>query len=219
MNVLGHTFVALAAGDDDPAFLLGAVLPDLAAMVDVRVDRSRLDGRIGAGLRCHVDADVAFHADPAFRAGAAALRRDLAEAGLERGPVRALAHAGWELLLDGTLVGSPAEEAYWRALDVGETVLDAVAEDWARRRWLAFCAYRHGRPALRYDDPAWVAERLHSLLARRPRLRFGRERLPAVAEILRDHARRVAAVAPDVLAATAGARQPRRGTSRPGPGR
>jgi hypothetical protein len=205
MNVLGHTFVALASGDDDPAFVLGAVLPDLAPMVDVRVDRSRVDGRVGEGVRCHVEADAAFHADPAFRAGAAALRRDLAEAGLERGPVRAVGHAGWELLLDGTLVGSAAEEAYWRALDVGETVLDAVAEP-DRRRWLAFCAHRHQRPALRYDDPAWVAERLHSVLARRPRLRFGRERLPAVTRILGSHARGVATVGPDVLAAAAGPR-------------
>jgi hypothetical protein len=203
MNVLGHTFVALAVGDDDPAYLLGAVLPDLAPMLNVHIDRSRLDGRVGDGVRCHLEADAVFHGLPEFRAGTAALRRDLAERGLERGPVRALGHAGWELLLDGALVGSPAEAAYWRALEAGETVAAAVAEP-DRNRWLGFLGYRDRPPALRYDDPAWVAERLHALLARRPRLGFPRDQLPAVAQVLGGHARHVAAVAPEVLAATAG---------------
>jgi len=207
MNVLGHASVALAWGGDDPAFVLGAVLPDLAPMVNVRVDRSRLDGRIGDGVRCHIEVDAMFHGHPAFRAGSAALRRDLAEQGLDRGPARALGHAGWELLLDGTLVGSRAEAAYWRALDVGEQALDAIAEP-GRGRWLGFLAYRQRRPRLRYDNPPWVAERLHDLLARRPRLRFSREELPAVAEVLDVHAGQVAAVAPEVLAALRGRRRP-----------
>jgi hypothetical protein len=199
MNVLGHASVALAWGGDEPAFVLGAVLPDLASMVNVRVDRSRLDGPVGDGMRCHIEADAVFHGHPEFRAGSAALRRDLAGQGLDRGPVRALGHAGWELLLDGTLVGSAAETAYWRALDVGELALDAIAEP-GRARWVGFLSYRRRRQSLRYDDPPWVAERLHDLLARRPRLRFPREELPAVAEVLGAHAGRVAAVAPDVLA-------------------
>lgn len=203
MNVLGHTFVALAVGDDDPAYVLGAVLPDLAPMLDVRIDRSRLDGRVGDGVRCHIEADAVFHALPEFRSGAAAVRRDLAEGGLERGPVRAVGHAGWELLLDGALVGSPAETAYWRALGAGDSVIDAVAEP-DRRRWLRFLGYRDRPAPLRYDDPTWVAARLHALLARRPRLAFPREQLRDVARVLGGHARHVAAIAPEVLAATAG---------------
>jgi hypothetical protein len=207
MNVLGHASVALAWGGDDAAFVLGAVLPDLAAMVNVRVDRSRLDGRVGDGVRCHVEADAVFHDHPEFRAGSAALRRDLAGQGLDRGPARAIGHAGWELLLDGTLVGSSAEAAYWQALDLAELALDAIAEH-GRGRWLGFLAYRRRRPPLRYDEPPWVAERLHDLLARRPRLRFPREELPAVAEVLGGHAGRVAAVAPGVLATIGAKRRP-----------
>jgi hypothetical protein len=200
MNVLGHASVALAWGGDDPEFLLGAVLPDLAAMVNVRVDRSRLGGRIGDGVRCHVEADAVFHDHPEFRAGSAALRRDLTRQGLDRGPARAVGHAGWELLLDGTLVGSPAETAYWRALDVGEGALDAIGEP-GRDRWVGFLGYRRRGPGtLRYDDPPWVAERLHDLLAPRPRLRFSRQALPTVADVLGAHAAPVAAVAPAVLA-------------------
>jgi hypothetical protein len=196
MNVLGHASVALAWGGDDPAFVLGAVLPDLASMVHVRIDRS------------HIGADAIFHDHPDFRAGSAALRRDLASQGLDRGPVRAIGHAGWELLLDGTLLGSPAEAAYWRALDVGELAMDAIAEP-DRTRWLGFLSYRRRRPLLRYDDPPWVAERLHDLLARRPRLRFSRRELPAVADVLGAHAGAVAAVGPGVLTAVTEGRRPR----------
>jgi hypothetical protein len=207
MNVLGHASVALAWGGDDPAFVLGAVLPDLASMVNVRVDRSRLGGRISDGVRCHTETDAVFHDHPEFRAGSAALRRDLAGQGLDRGPARAIGHAGWELLLDGTLVGTAAEAAYWRALDAGEQALDAIGEP-GRDRWLGFLAYRRRRPRLRYDDPPWVAERLHDLLARRPRLRFSREELPAVAEVLGAHAGQVADAAPGVLATLRARRRP-----------
>ena len=208
MNVLGHASVALAWGGDDPAFVLGAVLPDLASMVHVRIDRSLLGGPVADGMSCHIHADAIFHDHPAFRTGAAALRRDLASQGLDRGPVRAVGHAGWEFLLDGTLLGSPAEAAYWRALDVGELALDAVAEP-DRTRWLGSLNYRRQRPRLRYDDPPWVAERLHDLLARRPRLRFSRQELPAVANVLGAHAGAVAAVGPGVLTAVTEGRRPR----------
>jgi hypothetical protein len=208
MNVLGHASVAQSWGGDDPAFVLGAVLLDLASMVNVRVDRSRLGGPVGDGMRCHIDADAVFHDHPDFRAGSAALRRDLAGHGLDRGPVRAVGHAGWELLLDGTLVGSAAEAAYWRALDVGELASGAIPES-DRHRWVRFLGYRRRHPRLRYDDPPWVAERLHDLLARRPRLRFSREQLPAVAHVLGDHAERVAAVGPGVLATVTSRRSPR----------
>jgi hypothetical protein len=209
MNVLGHASVALAWGDDDPAFVLGAVLPDLASMVNVRIDRSRLGRRTADGVRCHVEADEAFHGHPDFRAGTAALRRDLVDHGLDRGPARAIGHAGWELLLDGTLVGSRAETAYWRALDRGRAVLDAIAEPDCGR-WLGFLSHgdRGRRPALRYDDPGWVAERLHSLLARRPRLRFSRDAVPAVAEVLGAHAGPVSTVAPGLLATLRARPQP-----------
>jgi hypothetical protein len=208
MNVLGHASVALAWGGDDPAFVLGAVLPDLASMVHVRIDRSRLDGPLGDGMSCHIDADAIFHDHRDFRAGSAALRRDLAGEGLDRGPVRAVGHAGWELLLDGTLLGSSAEAAYWRALDMGELALDAVAEP-DRNRWLGLLSYRRRRPRLRYDEPPWIAERLHDLLARRPRLRFSREELPAVARVLGAHTGAVAAVGPGVLAAVTEGHRPR----------
>jgi hypothetical protein len=86
---------------------------------------------------------------------------------------------------------------------VGEQALGGISEP-DRARWIRFLEHRDRRPALRYDDPSWVAERLYSMLARRPRLRFPSEHVPAVAEVLERHVDRVAAVAADVLAGTAG---------------
>ena len=91
---------------------------------------------------------------------------------------------------------------------MGELALSAIAEP-DRGRWLGFLSYRRRRPRLRYDDPPWVAERLHDLLARRPRLRFSREELPAVANVLGAHAGEVAAVGPGVLTAVIDGRRPR----------
>lgn len=175
MNFLGHVHAALAERRDDPAFLLGAVLPDLPGL-DVG-DRT---GAVGEGLACHHRVDAAFHADPAFRTGSAALRSDLLAAGLATGPSRAVGHAGWELLLDGTLVGSPAEDGFRAAL------AHAGRTDPPRR--------------LRFDEPAWVADRLFALLDRRPRLRFAPADVGTVAAVLDRHAASVRAVAPDLLA-------------------
>lgn len=204
MNILGHTQVALAAGRDDPGWLLGAVLPDLAPMAGVRVDRSALPDDVAAGVRCHLAADAAFHALPAFVRGARGIRRALAACGVASGPARAVGHAGWELLLDGTLVRSATEAAFRSAMTEGTAAVMAMsAED--GRRWAAFVDRGRGAPTLAYDDPGWVADRLQATLARRPRLRLPDDRVPAVAEVLAAAQPQVVASAAEVLLATADA--------------
>lgn len=198
MNYLGHVAVALATGRDDPHFVLGAALPDLASMAGVRLDRARASGALADGVACHLAADTAFHDHPAFRAGASALRRDLGQAGLPTGPRRAIGHAGWELLLDGTLTGSVVEAAYRAALAEGGVASAAVVPR-DRPRWVGLLA-SGPPPALRYDDPVWVAERLVTMLARRPRLALPPGRVPAVAAVLERHLDRVGAVAVGVIA-------------------
>jgi hypothetical protein len=204
MNFLGHTHVALASGHDDPLFVLGAVLPDLASMAGVRLDRGQSEGRLHEGIRGHIQADAAFHAYPVFRHGSAAIRTDLTGLGLQPGAMRAIGHIGWELLLDGTLVGSPTESAFQHALVEGEQAGSAVVPT-DQARWLAFLDRWKGfpDPRLRYDEPMWVAERLELMLAHRPRLAFPEEHVPAVAAVLERHAIPVAAVAEDVLDAMA----------------
>jgi hypothetical protein len=198
VNILGHASVALACGRDDAGYVLGAVLPDLAPMAGVRVARAGLDGALGAGVRCHLAADAAFHAHPHFRAGSAELRRALARRGVGTGPARAIGHAGWELLLDGTLVGMPAEDAFHAALGAGDQVLPALAPE-DRPRWATFLARARSAGPLRYDEPRWVAERLHAMLARRPRLRLPDDRLDTVTEELAGRVAAVAAVAAAVV--------------------
>jgi hypothetical protein len=202
VNVLGHTHVALAVGVDAPDYVLGAVLPDLASMARVRLDRSRLEGGVAEGVRCHLAADAAFHTAPEFLRGSGAIRDDLRAAGVTAGPARAIGHVGWELLLDGTLLASPAPAAYARALELGDGVGAAVREA-HRPQWARLLAHRGRLPQLPYDDPRWVAERLVSILEPRPSLRVPVEQVPVVAEVLGRHADGVVAAAPAVLSATA----------------
>jgi hypothetical protein len=199
VNFLGHTHVALASGDD-PVYVLGAVLPDLASMAGVRVDRTRSDGVLHAGIRCHIETDAAFHSHALFREGSAAIRRDLVPLELPAGASRAIGHIGWELLLDGTLVGSRTESAFHYALIEGDRALAAIVTG-DQPRWRAFLErWRSMTDArLRYDEPGWVAERLYLMLRSRPRLAFPEPAVPGVAEVLDRHAAAVAGVAAEVL--------------------
>lgn len=206
VNYLGHVAVGLALGRTEAHFALGAALPDLASMVGVRFDRRRLDGALAEGVACHLAADAVFHDHHAFRAGAAALRRDLGEAGFPTGARRAIGHAGWELLLDGALVGTAAEDAHRRGIAVGATALHALRPE-DRPRWAALLA-RGAPPRLRYDDPTWVAERLVTMLARRPRLAIPAEVVHLLDEVLTAHDASVRSVAADVLSDVAAAVAP-----------
>lgn len=199
MNFLGHTHVALASGDD-PVFVLGAVLPDLASMAGVRIDRARSGGPLHDGIRCHIETDAEFHGHPLFRQGSAAIRTDLVPLELPVGASRAIGHIGWELLLDGTLVGTRTETAFQYALIEGEQALAAIVTA-DQDRWRAFLdrwrALADGR--LRYDEPFWVAERLYLMLRSRPRLAFPEPALAGVAGVLEQHAPVVAGAAAEML--------------------
>jgi hypothetical protein len=217
MNLLAHAWVARATGHDAPEAVLGALLPDLATMAQVRLDRGRLaaappDDPLAAGVRCHVATDAVFHHDARFVAGSSAIRRDLREAGVGLGAARAVGHVGWELLLDGTLLRTPTDEAFGEALARVDGAT-AVVADGDRARWDAFLAsWERDRPPadrprpphrLRYDDPGWVAERLVAILAPRPRLALPADRVPVVRDTLARHLAGIVADAPGVLADTA----------------
>jgi hypothetical protein len=200
LNLLGHAHVALAR-DDDPDFVLGALLPDLASMARVRLTaRSLLDPSVERGVVYHLRTDAVFHTLPGFVEGSALIRRELLARGLSRGAARAVGHVGWELLLDGTLVGSPAEAAFHTALDRADTAATAVDRP---ERWTHLLSYRPQLRQLRYDDPAWVAERLERIFHDRPLLRFEPAQLPVVADVLTAHAPSIAAAAPSILSVTA----------------
>jgi hypothetical protein len=204
VNILGHTHVALAGGRDDSGYLLGAVLPDLTPMAGVKVVRTALPRAVADGVGCHVRTDEAFHAHPTFVAGSRAIRADLDARGVASGPARAVGHAGWELLLDGALLGTATEVAFRRAMAAGGDATAGMSAADASR-WVAFVDRSRSAPALAFGDPRWVADRLFGMLARRPRLRLPAEQVPTVAEVLAGLVDEVRALAPDVLADTVSA--------------
>jgi hypothetical protein len=173
MNFVGHAMAARWE-HDDPRFVLGAMLPDLAPMCGARllaVD----DEVLAAGVACHHRADAAFHQAPAFSALCAEARAWLRAAGLARGPVLAAAHVGVELLLDGCWLDDPAvDRAYLDAI-AHATRLPAGAIVWAHdehaRRFTLLGERLHAAGSPRaYRDPVEVGLRLARILARRPRL-------------------------------------------------
>ncbi len=203
MNYLAHLAVA-AASSASPRYALGAVLSDLCALSGLRCAYPRLTGELAAGLRCHRAADRAFHADPAFLAGAGSLRAAALAAGLPPGASRAIGHAGWELLLDGSPALAWAGSGLVAAL--GEWPAASPAFDAAGQATWRHLAERLAaeRPWTAYRDPEAVAERLWRALDRRPRLAFARHHRPAVAALLAEARPLVLAEATALLARVIG---------------
>jgi len=173
MNFFGHAVTA-ATHDDSPRFVLGAMLPDLAAMARVRLPEP-VDAQVRSGVRFHHVTDSAFHRNPAFTTACGAALGELGAAGVARGPARAVAHVGFELLLDGAISGDTRGlTAYRAALEVGA---EGVGGSDAPEPWDTLGAMLRrlsAAPVPRaYDDPAFVAARLHDILGRRPRLSLG----------------------------------------------
>jgi hypothetical protein len=193
VNFLAHADVARRSSGDDPAFVLGAVLPDLLPMAGVRLDRGDVAPEVAAGWAEHHRADAAFHAHPAFLAGVGALRADLRSTSLGTGPRRAAAHVGWELLLDDEVAGSASLVAVFRsALALGRSVTREPAWHGLLDR---FSAIQPAGPA----GGDVLAERVRRACSRRARLAFGPEHLDELAVVLERHRAAVASVAPGLL--------------------
>lgn len=186
MNFLAHALVAARTGSGSPERVVGAVLPDLAGMAGIRPVGERLGSELREGVACHHEADRAFHGDRAFTVGARSLRLAALDAGLPSGASRVVGHLGWELLLDGALLGwSHAAEVFAGALAEAPSAGVAFAPGGDRERWRALVDYlATSRWWLRYDDPEVVAEALHRRAGGRPRLAFRPAAMPAVARVL-----------------------------------
>src|SRR5690606_22101883 len=111
----GHAAVASwapAPGPDPGAQasggrVLGAMLPDFATMSRARLAEAS-DVEVAGGIALHHETDRVFHHLPAVLALMRELDERLERAGCARGPRRAVAHIGVELLLDGVLVDENA---------------------------------------------------------------------------------------------------------------
>ncbi len=169
MNYFGHAAVASWRGEP-AAFVLGAMLPDFSSMCGARLAPGA-DPTIEAGIALHHATDATFHSLSAFTGLMRELDERLEHGGCAKGPRRAVAHIGVELMIDGVLVADEAyRAAYSSALDVDPAGIawrnpgdsDRFAPLFARLR-------AHGPPDdLRRVDS--IVMRLARVLAHRPLL-------------------------------------------------
>ncbi len=208
MNFVGHIEVARLVGDgrsSSPGFLLGAALPDLAAMGRFRLAGRPNDPDMAAGVDLHHRTDDAFHRHPLFRSTSSAASAALTDAGLSRGASRACGHVGIELLLDGHLLGDRAalrtavEGAMATAAERSDELVGLVGPD-HRADWRHHLERLTDWPVPEdYHRPEAVARRLQRILSRRPRLRFSAEEVGAVTTGLAGQAATVTAGASGLL--------------------
>ncbi len=181
MNFFGHAAIAAqlfgrgadALPSDDLAKLCaGAMLPDFTSMLGLKRPQA-VDVVVRRGVELHHQTDHAFHDLPSFLALTRHAFDWLLENGLTRGPARAVAHIGIEMLLDENIAEDDLARASYRAaLDVPLVeLLTFLHDDDAPRlasltRVLAERAPRGPAP----PPPALLAQRIRRTLARRPRL-------------------------------------------------
>jgi len=200
VNFIGHLFVA-RWHSDKPAFGLGAMLPDFASMARVKLGRSS-DPHVRAGIALHHRTDEAFHHQPIFLDLMHEVSTALSALGVERGPARAVAHIGVEMLIDGELVGEAGTgEAYLSALSRGDSVTDDAELGDEARTALARVHERlctHGIP-YDYRNTDAVVLRLTRALGGRPRLALGPKEGQIVAKVLPAIQRKVRGSLPALL--------------------
>lgn len=180
MNFFGHA--ALAAdhfGSEHPIpeagelgrLCVGAMLPDFVGML--RLGKPLVtDQALARGVSFHHRTDHAFHDLPSFQQLSRQTFAWLSQRNLPRGPARAVAHVGIEMLLDEIMAhDAAARAAYLAALSVPLTQalsFDA-ASDFERLETLR--RNLRERAATQLDPTAeLVARRIRRTLEGRPRL-------------------------------------------------
>jgi hypothetical protein len=184
MNFFGH-LVAAGWERTNLAFSFGAMWPDLAGMAELRSTAAR-DPDVQLGVAHHHRADAYFHHSRHFVTFQRQAFEWLTTRGVERGPARAVAHVGVELLLDAELARDPDHVVHY-----ADALGHAEPRRWAR--WMAtgdtaeqarFEALRDGLllriPHLVPRTPSDVAARLERILSPRPRLALSEPARPLV---------------------------------------
>lgn len=193
MNFFGHCAVA-SWTSSAPGHALGAMLPDFASMAGGRIADSP-DPDVRAGIDLHHATDAVFHVAPAVTGLMRELDAALDARGCARGPRRAAAHIGVELLLDGALLDDPGYcAAYTAALAIDPPLTWRDPDTAPRYARLRDRLRSHGVPEdLRRPDA--ITERLARVLGHRPLL------APSPADLRAIHAGLVA-LQPRVVVAT-----------------
>jgi hypothetical protein len=171
VNFFGHAAVARRRSEA-AGFVLGSMVPDLAAMVRARPPASEHD-ELSAGIAFHHVTDEVFHDTPSFRRLSRDAFDDLVARGVGKNAARAVAHIGVEILLDGELVDGETERAYLAALGESQRLARHLA--WAGPReesaFVSLAKALEGRGVSRdHSAPETLTFRVTRALAHRPRL-------------------------------------------------
>lgn len=180
VNFFGHAVVATEV-EPRPVVVLGAMLPDLEAMVDSTASRLTNED-LAQGVRLHHVTDGAFHGGGSFLHHQERARAELSATPIRRGPRRAVAHVGVELILDAALRTPTRLEAYVAALESGRgarTLHGAPVLHRLKLRALFETLIRRS-PYVTPTSPSGVVERLQRALWSRPVLRLNDAELPYV---------------------------------------
>lgn len=196
MNYFGHAAVASWA-DPSPGKSLGAMLPDFATMCSARLGE-QTDPEVTAGVALHHRTDSVFHQAAPVLALMRELDDRLAALGCARGPRRAVAHIGTELLLDATLLDHPEyRDGFLAAFSIDRArVVWREGGERFEQLWQRMTTY--GVPDdLREIDS--ITYRLQRILAGRPLLAPNADDVRAIARGLAEHRPRVEVASETVL--------------------
>jgi hypothetical protein len=181
VNFFGHAVVANGICED-PAFVLGAMLPDFESMVAETANRFT-HPQVVAGLRTHHATDHVFHEGLRFLGHQANARSELHAGELRTGPRRAVAHVGVELLLDAALAAAPQRTAvYTSALRAGlqYSTLSGVPLLVRAKLSTLLTSLQARATHVVPRTPSEVVSRLERIFAHRPALALRPEDLPVV---------------------------------------
>jgi len=201
MNFFGHAAVA-GRFRPEPAFVLGAMLPDFCGMLGLRVPEAP-PTTLGEGIRFHHVTDHAFHELEAFRAFVREGTAALDARGVRRGTARAVAHVGVELFLDAELAeDETARAGYFDALRAGRDRDVFEPEVFAREeteQMSGLLRTLEERGVAKRPDTAAVVLRLTRALASRARLAIEPRDASAVSEWVELFRGRVVASTPHIV--------------------
>jgi len=203
MNFFSHAAVARRFSDA-PAFVLGAMLPDFASMLGARL-AAVADPTLARGVRFHHLTDHAFHELPAFQEQSRDALRTLRALGVAKGPARAVAHIGIEILLDVTLGQSAsAQSAYLAGLEAGrrpELIASLAWPEDVRKRLIDLLETLERRGIVLDTSSQVIVERIKRTLARRPLLALADDDPPRVLDWVEATRDRVVSSTPALVAA------------------
>jgi len=198
VNFFGHAAVA-SWHDERAGVVLGAMLPDFATMCHARLAAPD-DDALADGIALHHRTDAAFHTLPATLGLMRELDDILERGGCARGPRRAVAHIGVELLLDGVLVDDSAyRDTYTAGLAADASSVRWRDDDAPPRFAILIARLRDRGVPDDLRDPEAIAIRLHRMLAHRPLLAPNDDDMRAVRSALREYRHRVEVAADTVL--------------------